>query len=107
LKAHWPAQVFAGRKRLHRESYTRSNVLNNNRINTNLFSVTGAAPQTRFNLVNTDRQSRFDARAERRWGNWGGFLEFPTPLLWLEADPVVCLGDECVLEEPAIIELWP
>ena len=82
-------------------------MLNNNRINTNLFGSTGATQQTRLNLVNTDRQSRFDARAERRWGNWGGFLEFPPYLLWLEAEPVVCVGGECLLEEPAIIELWP
>ena len=81
-------------------------MFNNNRINTNLFSVAGPARQTRFNLVYTGRQSKFDARAERRWGNWGGFLEFPTPLLWLETEPVVCFGDECLLE-PAIIELWP
>jgi hypothetical protein len=82
-------------------------MLNNNRIKTNLFSAAGAVSQTRFNLVNTDRQSRFEARAERRWGNWGGFLEFPTPLLWLEAGPVVYFGDEYVFEAPAIIELWP
>ena len=82
-------------------------MLNTNRINTNLFSVTGTTPQTRLNLVNTDRQSRFDARAERRWGDWGAFLDFPPCLLWLETEPVVCFGDECVLEEPAIIELWP
>lgn len=82
-------------------------MLNNNRINTSLFSVAGPVRQTRFNLVNTDRQSRFDARAERRWGNWGGFLEFPTPLLWLETEPAVCLSDECVFGAPVIIELWP
>jgi hypothetical protein len=82
-------------------------MLNNNRINTNLFGIAGPVPQTRFNLVNIDRQSRFDARAERRWGNWGGFLEFPTPLLWLETEPVMCVGNECLLEEPALIELWP
>lgn len=76
-------------------------------LNNNLFSANGAAPQMRLYLVNTDRQSRFDARAERRWGYWDGFLEFPTSLLWLEAEPVVCFGDECLLEEPAIIELWP
>ena len=82
-------------------------MLNNNRINTNLFNVTGDAQQTRFNLVNTDRQSRFDARAERRWGYWDDFLEFPRSLLWLEVEPALCLSDECLLEEPAIIELWP
>jgi len=82
-------------------------MLNNNRINTNLFSAAGPVPQTRFNLVNIDRQSRFDARTERRRGNWGGYLEFPTSLLWLETEPVVCLSDECVFGASAIIELWP
>jgi hypothetical protein len=74
---------------------------------TTLFSVARPVPQTRFNLVNSDRQSRFDARTERRRGNWGGFLEFPTALLWLETEPVVCFPGECLLEEPVIIELWP
>ena len=82
-------------------------MLNNNRINTNLFSSAGPAPRTELRLSSLTRQSLFDARCERRWGNWGGFLEFPTALLWLETEPVVCFGDECVLEEPAIIELWP
>jgi hypothetical protein len=50
---------------------------------------------------------RFEARAERRWGNWGGFLEFPAPLLWLETELALCFGDEYVFEAPAIIELWP
>lgn len=82
-------------------------MLNKNLMNTNFFSSAGATRQPRLNLVNLNRQSRFDARAERRWGNWGGFLEFPTPLLWLETEPVLCFGNECLLEEPAIIELWP
>ena len=81
-------------------------MLNTNPMNTNLFSSAAATRQTRLNLVNVDRQTRFNARCERRWGNWGGFLEFPTALLWLETEPVVCFGDECVLEEPAIIDLW-
>jgi hypothetical protein len=81
-------------------------MLNNNRMNTNLFSAAGPVPQARFNLVNTDRQSRFEARAGRRWGNWDSFLEFPTSLLWLETEPALCFGDECVFEAPVIIELW-
>jgi len=82
-------------------------MLNNNRINTNLFSSARPAPRTELGLSSLNRQSRFEARCERRWGYWGSFLEFPTALLWLETEPVVCLGDECVLEEPAILELWP
>jgi len=82
-------------------------MLNKNPTNTGLFSSAGTTERTRLNLVNVNRQTRFDARAERRWGYWDPFLAFPTALLWLETEPVVCLGDECVLEEPAIIELWP
>jgi len=81
-------------------------MLNNNRISTNLFSSAGPAPRTELRLSSLTRQSLFDARCERRWGNWGGFLKFTPALLWLETEPVVCFGDECVLEEPAIIDLW-
>ena len=82
-------------------------MLNNNCINTNLFSSAGPAPRTELGLSSLNRQSRFEARCERRLGYWGPFLEFPTALLWLETEPVVYLGDEYVLEEPAILELWP
>src|SRR5215471_17494243 len=91
----------------HCNLFEGNQMLNNYRTNTNLFSVAGSAPQTRFNLVNTNRQSRFDARTERRLGNWGGYLEFPTSLLWLETEPVLYLSDEIVFGAPAIIELWP
>ena len=57
--------------------------------------------------VNTDRQSRFDARAARRWGDWSPFLEFPTPLLWVDNDFGLCLEDECEFVWPEVIELWP
>jgi hypothetical protein len=87
--------------------HKEQNMLNNNRINTNLFNSAEPVARTELGLSSLNRQSRFDARAERRWGNWGGFLEFPTPLLWLETEPVMCVGNECLLEEPALIELWP
>jgi hypothetical protein len=59
--------------------------------------------------VNTDRQSRFDARAARRFGDWG-ILAVPTPFLWLEDiyAPVVPFAfgvDAWPVEE--VIELWP
>jgi hypothetical protein len=82
-------------------------MLNNNRINTNLFGPARPAPRTELALSSLNRQSRFDARAERRWGNWGGFLAFPTPLLWLEAEPGLCVDDELAYVEPVVIELWP
>jgi len=55
----------------------------------------------------TNRKTRHDARAERRWGDWDDYLLLPTPFLWLESPPVMCFGDECVLTPEPIIELWP
>ena len=56
--------------------------------------------------VNTTRRSRFDARRDRRWGDWG-ILEFPTPLLWLDAACLAAVDDvfECPL--PGAIDIWP
>ena len=81
-------------------------MLNETRINVNPF---GAAVNTSNPLtgVNTDRQTRFEARAARRWGDWDGYLIFPAPLLWLETEPALCFDDECVFAPPAIVELWP
>jgi len=66
-----------------------------------------AAPARSLRRVNTNRQTRFDARAARRWGDWTPFLEFPTPLLWLDDDFGLCLYDECEFVWPEVIELWP
>jgi hypothetical protein len=33
--------------------------------------------------INTDRRSRFEARCDRRWGDWS-VLGFPTAVLWME-----------------------
>jgi len=57
-------------------------------------------------LSNIDRRRRFEARAQRRWGNWS-ILELSTPFLWLEAEPGLCLDDEVAFIEPVVIELWP
>lgn len=57
--------------------------------------------------IHSTRQSRFEWREERRWGNWDPFLALATPLLWLEAEPGLCLDAECVIAPPAVIELWP
>lgn len=53
----------------------------------------------------TDRQSRFEARSARRWGDWS-ILEFPIPLLWLYDEPWLCVDDECEFEPPVVIDLW-
>jgi hypothetical protein len=79
---------------------------NDTRIDINLFGPAGSA-NARLNGVNNDRQTRFAARAARRWGDWDEFLVFPAPLLWLESEPVFCFGDECAFTPPEVIELWP
>lgn len=54
------------------------------------------------------RLSRFEMRSQLRWGNWS-ILEFPvpTPFLWLDPEPVVCLDDTFGFVWPAVVELWP
>jgi len=54
----------------------------------------------------TTRQGRFDARVDRRYGDW--FLYgIPTPLLWLESDCLVDVDDGIPWAEEVIVELWP
>ena len=64
------------------------------------------SPAGSYLLSNTDRRRRFDARADRRFGNWS-ILEISAPLLWLESEPGWCLEDEFVFAPPVIIDLWP
>jgi hypothetical protein len=56
--------------------------------------------------INQSRQSRFEARSARRWGDWS-ILEFPAPVLWLDNGLGLCLYDECEFAQPEVIELWP
>ena len=54
----------------------------------------------------TNRQTRFDARADRRFNDWFLF-GIPAPLLWLEG---ACLPDvDCVIPYgvEVVIDLWP
>ncbi len=68
-----------------------------------------ARPARSYAKAHTDRRTRFDARASRRYGDWDAFLAFPTALLWL--DEIACLetglddGNGC-LEAP-LADLWP
>lgn len=62
-----------------------------------------------YSKINTDRQSRHEARERRRNGDWD-ILGIPTALLWLEdvcaaavVDPYQAL--EC--EATAVTDLWP
>lgn len=59
---------------------------NIDRTQVSLFASAQKAPATSARSyigVNNDRQSRFEARSARRWGDWS-ILEFPTHLLWLD-----------------------
>ena len=59
-----------------------------------------------FTGVNLDRQSRFQARSARRWGDWS-VLEIATPVLWLDDGCGISPYGDYALDAPALIELWP
>lgn len=56
--------------------------------------------------ANTDRQTRFEARSARRWGDWG-ILEVPTAILWMDSLCVPLLGDPDECGGEVIVGLWP
>jgi hypothetical protein len=54
----------------------------------------------------TNRQSRYDARADRRFNDWFLF-GIPSPLLWLEGGCSLENDDGLPCGNPVIVELWP
>jgi len=62
-----------------------------------------------YSKVNTNRQTRHEARERKRRGEWDDFLAIPLSLLWLdEAYAEAALFDAEEGIEPApIIGLWP
>ena len=68
-------------------------------------NISGVSP--RLAGANLTRQTRFEARADRRLGNWD-ILAFPTPWLWFYDGllPLVADDDDDVVDVPAIIDLW-
>jgi len=60
----------------------------------------------RYGGGNLDRQTRFDLRSQRRWGDWG-ILEFPSALLWFDEPCIPGDFDEPICLAPASIFLWP
>ena len=62
---------------------------------------------SKYSKVNTDRQTRQDARERRRRGDWD-ILEIPTALLWLD-EVCVAASVEGDLGCPVLpfVDLWP
>lgn len=56
--------------------------------------------------AHADRQRRFEARSDRRWGDWS-ILELPIPLLWLYTEPWLSVCDEDEIAPSVVVELWP
>jgi hypothetical protein len=69
-------------------------------------SLTLSRPSTYWK-VNTNRQTRHEAREQRRYGNWD-ILGIPTSLLWLDAAfAVAALEIDELAESEVIFDLWP
>jgi len=77
------------------------------------FPIGGGAPfrgsisagPARLAGANLTRQGKYDARAARRWGDWG-ILEVPTALLWFD-EACALLDDQGACMEQAMMDLWP
>jgi hypothetical protein len=65
-------------------------------------------PFTNYAGVNTTRPTMFQARTERRYGNWDGFLATPTAALWFDELALAAAVDDEELDilAPAIIDIW-
>jgi hypothetical protein len=71
----------------------------------NVSNVSGART-IGYGGIDVDRQSRFQARSDRRWGNWS-VLEVATPILWLGNQCEPLLPDELGEFISPVVELWP
>ena len=61
----------------------------------------------KYAKVNTDRQTRQDARERRRRGDWD-ILEIPTALLWLdEVCAAAALQGDVGCPVWPLVDLWP
>ena len=61
---------------------------------------------TTYAGTNTTRQRKFEARSDRRWGDWS-ILELAMPLLWFDAACIAAADDALGCPEPVMIDLWP
>jgi hypothetical protein len=55
--------------------------------------ITGGAARFQFGS-HANRQSRFEARSRRRYGDWS-VLDIPTVLLWMDDDDTPDPENEC------------
>lgn len=58
-----------------------------------------------FAGVNTTRQYKFQAREQRRWGDWS-YWEIPAPVLWLEEPYVLSPFDDILFVSPVLVDIW-
>jgi hypothetical protein len=61
---------------------------------------------TAYAGINTTRQGKFEARSDRRWGDWS-ILGLAIPLLWFDAAYLAAADDVLGCPDPEIIDLWP
>jgi hypothetical protein len=58
-----------------------------------------------YSGINTTRQDRFQAREQRRWGDWT-YWGIPAPVLWLEDPFVLSPFDDILFITPAYVDIW-
>lgn len=85
-----------------------NNMLNPNLTRGGLFGPVRPVSGGRSSYVraHADRQSLFEARSARRWGDWS-ILGVPTAILWLDNPCVPTIEDPDGCPEDVIFGLWP
>jgi hypothetical protein len=63
------------------------------------------ARANQYAAINTSRQGKFEARKDRRDGDWG-ILEFPIWLLWLDAACYPSFDDDFACPVMPVVDLW-
>jgi hypothetical protein len=58
-----------------------------------------------FAGVNTTRLDKFQAREQRRWGDWS-YWRIPPPVLWLEEPYVLSPFDDILFVAPSYVDIW-
>jgi len=62
---------------------------------------------TAYSGINNTRQGKFEARSDRRWGDWGA-LQFSLPWLWFDAACLAAADEGLGCPAPEMtMDLWP